>query len=144
MSTTTVPNAAPHVPGIPRAGTVEGLPAGRREGRGTLALSGSAGQDRSRPEPLDHEIDAKRQLPNEFRDRRDELGYGAWLDDAEQRAQGHAQSARSFWLSSSELFSLVDQPLMLPNPPPNTRPVGVVVLAERLLLPPWPDLRGGG
>jgi len=25
--------------------------------------------------------------------------------------------------------------LMLPNPPPNTRPVGVVLLAERLLLP---------
>src|SRR3984957_16319213 len=77
----------------PRAGSISfaryggGPPCGLLRGghhRVHVSRRASLSGDGRRLESLDHEVDAQRQLPEDLRDRRDELRCGAWLDDVEQ------------------------------------------------------------
>jgi hypothetical protein len=74
------------------------LPGSHRRGWGALArsgISGSTGQDRRGLESFDHEVDAKRQLPDEFRDCRDDLRCGARLEDVEQHSGPRGDDQRT-------------------------------------------------
>ena len=91
-------------------------------------LADRSAEDGRRPEALDGEVDAERQLPEELRDRRDALDRGACFDaaehdgdprDADQRTADQPQHGHPPWHQPRPVR---DEPMINPFPTPTTKP----------------------